>query len=220
MITDNALAINPNDIERVEVLKDAASASIYGARSAAGVILITTKKGKEGKPRVDLQYSRVFGQLAHKIQQANGPEYRRYRKMQGGNLYGSTGTLTDSLNPSFNTDNDLQDLLLGNTGQRGDLKLSMSGGQKGVIYYGSLNYIDDKGIALNTWYKSIQSRINTEFRVSPDLNILIIFPSSGRSATSPALITRCGRSSTVLPICVYITRMERSRAILLPKGIR
>ncbi len=44
VITDNALAINPNDIERVEVLKDAASASIYGARSAAGVILITTKR--------------------------------------------------------------------------------------------------------------------------------------------------------------------------------
>jgi TonB-linked SusC/RagA family outer membrane protein len=169
VITDNALAINPNDIERVEVLKDAASASIYGARSAAGVILITTKKGKEGKPRVDLQYSRVFGKLAHKIQQANAAEYRRYRKMQGGNLYGSTGTLTDSLNPSFNTDNDLQDLLLGNTAQRGDLKLSMSGGQKGMMYYGSLNYIDDKGIALNTWYKSIQSRINTEFRVSPRL---------------------------------------------------
>lgn len=166
VITDNASAINPNDIERVEVLKDAASASIYGARSAAGVILITTKKGKDGKPRLDLQYSKIYGWLAHKIQVANASELRLYRKIQNGNLNGNNGNLTDSLNPSFNTDNDLQELLLGNMGNRNDLKLSASGGQKNLTYYGSLNYIDDKGIALNTWYKSIQSRINTEFRFS------------------------------------------------------
>lgn len=167
VISDNAAAINPNDIERVEVLKDAASASIYGARSAAGVVLITTKKGKEGKPRVDVQYSKVYGWLAHKIQVANASELRFYRKIQNGNIYGGSGNLTDSLNPAFNTDNDLQQLLLGNRGDRNDLKMSVSGGQKNVSYYGSLNYIDDKGIALNTWYKSIQSRINTEFRFSP-----------------------------------------------------
>jgi TonB-dependent starch-binding outer membrane protein SusC len=89
VITDNASAINPNDIERVEILKDAASASIYGARSAAGVILITTKKGKEGKPRLDLQYSKVYGWLAHKIQAANASELRLYRKIQNGNLNGN-----------------------------------------------------------------------------------------------------------------------------------
>jgi TonB-dependent starch-binding outer membrane protein SusC len=167
VITDNGAAINPNDIERVEILKDAASASIYGARSAAGVILITTKKGKEGRPKIDVQYNKIYGWLAHKIQVANASELRYYRKIQNGNLSGGSGNLTDSLNPAFNTDNDLQDLLLGNTGKRHDLKLSVSGGAKNMSYYGSLNYIDDKGIALNTWFKSIQSRINTEFRFSP-----------------------------------------------------
>lgn len=169
VISDNANAINPNDIERVEVLKDAASASIYGARSAAGVILITTKRGKEGKTRIDVQYSKIYGWLAHKIQVANASELRYYRKIQSGNLSGGGGNLTDSLNPAFNTDNDLQELLLGNTGDRNDLKLSIGGGQKGINYYGSLNYIDDKGTALNTWNKSIQSRINTEFIVSPKI---------------------------------------------------
>jgi TonB-linked SusC/RagA family outer membrane protein len=166
VLTDNASAINPNDIERIEVLKDAASASIYGARSAAGVILVTTKKGKEGKTRVDLQYSHVFGKLSHKIQNANAKDLRYYRKIQNGNLSGGSGSLTDSLNPAFNTDNDLQDLLLGNIGNRDDIKLGISGGQKGMSYYGSVNYIDDRGIALNTWNKSIQSRINTELQAS------------------------------------------------------
>jgi len=167
VITDNASAINPNDIERVEILKDAASASIYGARSAAGVILITTKKGKEGKAKLDVQYSKVYGWLAHKIQAANASELRYYRKIQSGNLSGTSGSFTDSLNPSFNADNDYQALLLGNRGERNDVKMSVSGGQKLLTYYGSINYIDDKGIALNTWNKSIQSRINAEFQFSP-----------------------------------------------------
>ncbi len=172
VISDNAASINPNDIERIEVLKDAASASIYGSRSAAGVILITTKKGKEGKPRIDGQYSKVFGWLAHKIQAANASELRYYRKIQNGNLSGTQGTFTDSLNPSFNADNDYQELLLGNRADRDDIKLSVSGGQKGMSYYGSLNFIDDKGTALNTWYKSFQSRINTEFQFSPKLKYI------------------------------------------------
>jgi TonB-linked SusC/RagA family outer membrane protein len=165
VLSDNASAINPNDIERVEVLKDASSTSIYGARAAGGVILITTKKGKEGKPRLDAQYSRVYGWLAHKIQAANANDLRYYRKLQSPTS-STAGTFTDSLNPSFNTDNDLQELLLGNTGIRDDIKLGASGGQKGLTYYGSLNFINDRGIALNTWNKSIQSRINTEFQAS------------------------------------------------------
>jgi TonB-linked SusC/RagA family outer membrane protein len=167
VLTDNPSAINPNDIERIEVLKDAASASIYGARSAAGVILITTKKGKEGKTRLDVQYSHVFGKLAHYIQSPNAKDLRYYRKVQDGNLSGTRGSLTDSLNPAFNTDNDLQDLLLGNLGNRDDIKFGISGGQKGLTFFGSMNYINDRGIALNTWNKSVQSRINTEFQASP-----------------------------------------------------
>ncbi|HEX7844822.1 MAG TPA: SusC/RagA family TonB-linked outer membrane protein, partial [Chitinophagaceae bacterium] len=68
--------------------------------------------------------------------------------------------------------NDYQDLLLGNRGERDDIKLSVSGGQKGMSYYGSMNYINDKGIALNTWYKSFQSRVNTEFQFSPKLKYI------------------------------------------------
>jgi TonB-dependent SusC/RagA subfamily outer membrane receptor len=69
VINPNGSSINPMDIEKVEVLKDAASAAIYGARAANGIIIITTKRGKEGKPRIDLTYSRVYGKLAHKLPQ-------------------------------------------------------------------------------------------------------------------------------------------------------
>jgi TonB-linked SusC/RagA family outer membrane protein len=161
VINDNGASINPMDIESVEVLKDAASASIYGARSANGVIIITTKKGKEGKPRIDLTYTHVFGKLAHKLPQSNSAEVREFRIIQERGP-GST----DSLNPSFNADNDLQDLLLGNTAERKEAKLSVSGGAQKLNYYTSLNYLDDKSIILNSYIKRVQSRINVEFQAS------------------------------------------------------
>ncbi len=161
VITPNAAALNPNDIQSVEVLKDAASASIYGSRAANGVILITTKRGVEGKPRLDVQYVYTIGKIAHQIQQSNPKDIRYYRQLQG-----QLSVLTDSLNPGLNSANDLQDLLLGNLAQKHDARLSLSGGSKGLTYSTSLNYLDDKGIALNTYNKRIQSRVNVDYQAS------------------------------------------------------
>jgi TonB-linked SusC/RagA family outer membrane protein len=169
VITPDASILNPNDILNIEILKDAASSSIYGSRAANGVILITTKRGQEGKARFDVQYVYTMGKLAHKIQAPNADDIRYYRKLQAGVTFGGQGTFTDSLNPSFNTDNDLQELLLGNTGQKHDVRVTISGGQKGLIYSGSFNYLDDKGTALNSYSKRLQSRINLDYQALPKL---------------------------------------------------
>lgn len=163
IINPDGANINPADIANIEVLKDAASASIYGSRAANGVILITTKKGEEGKPMINLTYNHVFGRLAHRIPVSNSAEVRAFRAIQG------RGNGTDSINPSFNADNDLQDLLLGNLAQKSEVKLGVSGGQKGLSYYTSLNYLDDKSIILNSWAKRLQSRINVSYQFSPKL---------------------------------------------------
>ena len=67
--------LNPNDIESIEVLKDAASAAIYGSRAAGGVVLITTKRGKEGKTQVNYDYQFGITQLAKKIDMLNAMEF-------------------------------------------------------------------------------------------------------------------------------------------------
>lgn len=67
--------INPEDIESIEVLKDAASAAIYGSRAAGGVVLITTKRGKDGKPKVEFGYQVGFSQLAKKIDMLNSQQF-------------------------------------------------------------------------------------------------------------------------------------------------
>lgn len=106
----NGNNINPNDIQSIEILKDAASSAIYGSRAANGVIIITTKKGVEGKPRIDFRYLRNYGFLAHKLRQANASEVRLFRQKQSPNS-STAGTSADSLNPGFNADNDYQDAL-------------------------------------------------------------------------------------------------------------
>lgn len=168
VITDNGRNINPLDIAGIEILKDAASASIYGAQAANGVILITTKKGIEGKPRVDVQYTHLFGKLAHKLPQSNSEEVRAFRRLQNGGLI-TAGSNTDSLNVSFNSDNDLQDLLLGNTGQRNQVNASLAGASKTFNYYSSVNYIDDKSIVINSFAKSLQTRLNISYQALPKL---------------------------------------------------
>ncbi|TCC89089.1 TonB-dependent receptor [Pedobacter frigiditerrae] len=168
VITDNGRNINPLDIAGIEILKDAASASIYGAQAANGVILITTKKGVEGKARVDVQYTHLFGRLAHKLPQSNSDEVRAFRRMQTPTS-STAGVNTDSLNVAFNADNDLQDILLGNTGHRNQVNASLAGASKTFNFYASVNYIDDKSIVVNSYAKSLQSRLNISYQASPKL---------------------------------------------------
>ncbi|MGE8291692.1 MAG: SusC/RagA family TonB-linked outer membrane protein [Sphingobacterium sp.] len=163
IINPEGANINPTDIESIEVLKDAGSASIYGTRGANGVILITTKRGSEGRPLINLNYNHLFGRLSHYIPVSNSAEVREFRNIQG------NATNTDSINPSFNADNDLQRLLLGNLAQKKEIKLSIGGGQKNLRYYSSLNYLDDKSIMLNSYAKRLQSRINVEYQMSSKL---------------------------------------------------
>lgn len=155
VLSENANFINPNDIETIDILKDASSAAIYGARGANGVILITTKKGKAGKPNINLNYYRLYGKLAHKLRTTTAAELRYYRANRDNN----NGYNADSLNPYLNADNDYQDLLF-RTGQKQVASISVSGGGSGLNYYGGFTYTDDQSIVINSWIKRFQTKLN------------------------------------------------------------
>lgn len=155
----NIDGINPNDIESIEVLKDGASAAIYGSRSANGVIIITTKRGKEGKPRITASYLQSFSNLANKLPQANAEQRRLYDFKLGRN----SALSADSLNPSFNADNDSQDLLT-RTAVRNQVDLSVSGGAKQINYYGSFGYLRDEGIVINSYANVARARFNMDYK--------------------------------------------------------
>ena len=167
IISENGNFLNPNDIETIDILKDAASAAIYGARGANGVILITTKKGREGRPVINANYYRLYGKLAHKLRTTSADELRYYRAMRGD---GNNGYNVDSLNPYLNADNDYQDLLF-RTGVKQVASLSISGAQKGINYYGGVTYTDDQAIVINSWIKRVQSKINVSYLASKKLTV-------------------------------------------------
>ncbi|HEX7365621.1 MAG TPA: TonB-dependent receptor [Pelobium sp.] len=155
----NIDGINPSDIASIEVLKDGASAAIYGSRSANGVIIITTKKGEEGKPRIAATYLQSFSKLANKLPQANAEQRRLYDFKLGRN----SSTNIDSLNPSYNADNDSQDLLA-RTAVRNQVDLSVSGGSKQINYYGSFGYLKDEGIIINSYANVARARFNMDYK--------------------------------------------------------
>ncbi|WPU94337.1 SusC/RagA family TonB-linked outer membrane protein [Mucilaginibacter sabulilitoris] len=166
ILSQNADNVNPNDIQSIEVLKDAASAAIYGSQAANGVILITTKRGQIGKPLINAQYARIFGEMAYKLQQPNSKDLRVERNLYNGNSPDKPTTTNDSLNVVFNSDNDNQDVIT-QLAKRDILDFGVSGGEKSIQYYSSLRYINDQGLIVNSYSKTLQARFNLDYQVSP-----------------------------------------------------
>ncbi len=176
----NPLAdINPMDIESIEVLKDGASTSIYGSRATNGVILITTKRGKSGKVKVNINAFTGYSQLTHKLSVLNASQWREIVIDSYKNLddYNDATTPTephwtaiDSLNPMNSGDVDWQSLMY-RTAKQYQLDFSVLGGSKGTQYAFSTSFLDQDGIILASNYKRITSRLNTDFTVSEKMKI-------------------------------------------------
>ena len=155
--------LNQDDIESIEVLKDAASAAIYGTRAAAGVILITTKKGKAGTLRVN--YSGFYGTQApaKKIDLVNATQYATLRNMSLRNA-GKAPAFADS--SIYGQGTDWQDLIFNQSAPKQNHELSVSGGNDKSSFFTSFGYTDIKGVIATdvSKFKRINYRINTVFK--------------------------------------------------------
>ncbi|WP_291528731.1 SusC/RagA family TonB-linked outer membrane protein [Bacteroides sp. UBA939] len=166
VIVESIDDISPSDIKQIDIMKDAASAAIYGARSANGVVLITTKSGESGKPRVDVRYQHSFYNAARKLPQVNAFESRL--SMAATDLANPSKTLekfsarTDSVGLQYSTNYFYQDLLF-RTGSRDDANVQISGGSKGFVYRVSLNYLGQKGIMLTSYNDTYTANLNVDY---------------------------------------------------------
>ena len=140
------VTINPNDIESIEILKDASSAAIYGSRGANGVVLITTKRGKTGKTKVT--YDGYFGvqNIANKIEMMNGEEFATMSNIAAENggvapIYG--GANEKWKEPSYyrNNSTDWQDLIF-RTALMHNHQISLSGGSENNQYAVTGNFFN------------------------------------------------------------------------------
>lgn len=170
IIMDNIDMINPNDIKSMDILKDASSTAIYGTRGASGVVLITTKSGNEGKPKINIRYLNSYGYLANKLPQMNREEREIFENTvqsqraisQPFNYFKNA---TDSVNLQGRTSNDYQDLI-SQTAVRNDLNLSIAGGTKNLSVYTSLGYLGDKGIILTSYLDRYTGRSKIDYQAT------------------------------------------------------
>ncbi|BFP40137.1 TonB-dependent receptor [Flavobacteriaceae bacterium GF1] len=156
--------LNPNDIESIEVLKDAASGAIYGSRAANGVVLITTKKGKAGKIRVNLDYSVGIQSKEKELDILDGPGYqdflREFNQVAGAEP-------PEFINPA-NTN--WQDEIF-RTAILNNFNVSASGGNEDSNFLLSLGYFDQDGIVRGTDFNRLSLRINSSHKVGKRFRI-------------------------------------------------
>ncbi len=189
--------LNPSDIETIDVLKDAASAAIYGSRGGNGVILITTKKGKAGKARVDFSYYTGVQQVSKKIDVLGRDEHidlvketvNENWRLAGGAASVPNGQRRINNSPvAFNypasyddpanlPDTDWQDLIY-QKAPISNYQVSASGGSESVRYYLSGNYFTQDGIIRSTDYKRYSLRANVDATISPKIRAGVGFSPS------------------------------------------
>lgn len=183
--------INPNDIQSIEFLKDASAASIYGARAGAGVVLITTKKGIDGKPKVEYTGSYgiqnvdkmypVYGAADYMVQRNLLREEMWYRDNKVAPYYGTKdpASVTDPYKPIYSQGqidsarsyNEKATDAITRAGYTQQHNIAVSGGNGKTNYYASGNYFDQKGVILGTDFKRYNGRVSIDQAVSDKIKL-------------------------------------------------
>lgn len=174
--TNPLVTLSSNEIESIDILKDASAAAVYGSRGANGVVIITTKKGKQGKGRFSLNYSTGVSEPTNTREWLNSDEYIELMTEAAVNSFGEADG-TEYIEGIFDflangtdwrnreVDTDWQDLAFQN-GQTTDADVSVSGGTENTSYFFSGAYNNTKGIITGNDLERVTGRANISHRVS------------------------------------------------------
>lgn len=161
----NALAsLNPNDIQSIEVLKDASATAIYGSRGANGVVLITTKQGVEGKSKIEFDMYRGIQNITKKIDVLDAPDLMRWANEAAVANNQAIIFSDDAIaNPANNTN--WQDEILRTNAPMANYQLTFTGGNKNTTYAISGNYFTQDGIINRSGFSRYSLRMNLETKL-------------------------------------------------------
>lgn len=159
VLTDDISNINTADITNLDVLKDASSTAIYGARGANGVVIITTKRGVSGITKIN--YNNTIGQrsASNLVTMANADEYANYASAASGTAVLASGASTD-----------WYDEILRQAWTQNH-NLSFSGGSEKTTHFLSLGYFEDEGIVLNNKFKRFSIRSNMDYKLNAKVDM-------------------------------------------------
>ena len=177
------ITLGPNEIESIDVLKDAAATAIYGSRGGNGVVIITTKSGREGKAKFSVNLSNGFSDPANKRDWLNAAEYielftEAAQRSPFGDLSGPGSFLEGNFESFANgtdfrngeVDTDWQDLAF-QDGHTRDVDFSVSGGNEKTSYFFSGSYNDTAGIIRGNFLERITARTNLSHQVTDKLKM-------------------------------------------------
>ena len=165
--TTNALAdINPADIESIEILKDAAASAIYGARANNGVVLVTTKRGKSGKTKIEFSSYTGTQSTVKKLGTITGPQYENLVNESRTNR-GQSLIFSDPNNATTTNwqDQIFRDAAINNT------SLSLSGGNDRTRYFASGEYLNQDGIVIGSNFQRASGKLNVDNNITDNLKI-------------------------------------------------
>jgi TonB-linked SusC/RagA family outer membrane protein len=155
--------INPNDIESVEVLKDASASAIYGARAANGVVLITTKRGKSGTTRVTVDSYFGVQKVTKTLPVLNATQFAELEnEVLKNNFYPDPKSLGEGVN--------WQDLIF-REAKIQNHQISVSGGSEKTQLALSVNYFDQEGIIIKSGFKRYSYRLNLDHKISDKIKL-------------------------------------------------
>ncbi|MBN2861861.1 MAG: TonB-dependent receptor, partial [Bacteroidales bacterium] len=184
--------INPNDIQSIEVLKDASASAIYGSKASNGVILITSKMGKKGKPVIEINASSAFQNLSFDPDLQTPDEFLAYRMeayRAAGKPYAAEDVLYKNELDMYNAGEsvDWMKLMMRKNAPLNELQMNVRGGTDHVIYYLSGSYTDQKTLEVNTDYKRTTLKPNFEIILTDWMkvgdNMLVSYTKSTPSAS-------------------------------------
>jgi TonB-dependent starch-binding outer membrane protein SusC len=162
----NALSdLNPNDIESISVLKDAAAASIYGARASNGVVVITTKRGSNQKTQVSFNSYYGIQQVGHTLKMLNARQWMEYRN----DLAGTTVFTQDDMD-HITTDTDWQKVIFRNA-PNANYELTAAGGNEKTKFFMSGDYFKQEGILIGTDYRRMNGRVNVDHNITEKITV-------------------------------------------------
>ena len=197
-VGNNSNFLNPSDIERIEILKDASSTAIYGARGANGVILITTKKGDVGRTQLRVTASHAISQLQGKLKTGNVDDFtfalREARKMDGTGIFNQA--FSEAYIGKLNYI-DWQDAMT-RTAYRDEVNVSASGGNQNTQANMSIGYLKNEGIVLNSSMERLTVRANIQQTIKDFITMggsisfmhsADVSPSGGNNIRALAMLT-------------------------------
>lgn len=185
--TTDSRDLNVNDIESIQVLKDASSAAIYGARAANGVVIVTTKRGKANTPLINLNVYYGISNISKKIDVLDGQQYTALmNEMVPNQVPGNTNINTDWNNEVFKQ------------GTNQSYQLSFSGGSERSQYFVSGGITKDEGIVRPAEYNRYAFRVNLDNQIKDWFKVTSNFTYSNVNSKDVKDNTNAGRNAAIL----------------------